>query len=108
TLPGSKIQVFHGFNADKRSRERGHFRIRGFFDLYCTQGPDTTKPFEALAKRYRNFAVAETGWTKLDPLFSADGGGQELLAAANHRPRVLYASTFTPALSAAGEMLKPL
>src|SRR5699024_10875544 len=39
TLPGSKIQVFHGFNADKRSRERGHFRIRGFFDLYCTQGP---------------------------------------------------------------------
>src|SRR5699024_2853332 len=68
-IPGDKIQVFHGFSSDKRSRERGHFRIRGFFDMYCTQGPDTTVPFRALAQKHRYFAVEETGWAKLDPLF---------------------------------------
>lgn len=50
SMPGYKVQVFHGFSTDKRSRDRGHFRLRGFFDLYCTQGPDTTEPFEALAR----------------------------------------------------------
>ena len=37
-----KVQIFHGFHAEKRKGEAGHFRIRGFFDLYCTQRPSTT------------------------------------------------------------------
>lgn len=108
-FPGNKVQVFHGFSSDKRSRERGHFRLRGFFDLYCTQGPDTTLPFKSLAARHRYFAVAETGWSKLDPLF---GPGSELSAslqkAAAGRPCVMYASTFTEDLSAAPNMLQSL
>lgn len=109
SIPGDKIQVFHGFSTDKRSRERGHFRLRGFFDLYCTQGPDTTKPFKALASQHRYFAVEETGWPKLDPLFGpASNYSDKLQAAANERPCVMYASTFTPALSAAPDMLEPL
>ena len=49
-FPGLKVQVFHGFSVGKRSEAKGHFNIRGFFDLYCTQGPSTTIPFEELQK----------------------------------------------------------
>jgi hypothetical protein len=101
-LGGAKVQLFHGFNVEKRSDTRGHFRIRGMFDLYCTQGPATTARFKALAERAGHFAVVETGWPKLDPLFRDDGGrSARLRAAAGARPVVLFASTFTERLSAA-------
>src|SRR5688572_7013575 len=101
-VPGAKVQLFHGFNVEKRSDERGHFRVRGLFDLYCTQGPATTAPFRALAGRERHFAVVETGWPKLDPLFGpGDGGASALRAPAMERPVVMFASTFTERLSAA-------
>lgn len=95
-FPGLKVEVFHGFNVSKRSDERGHFRLRGWFDLYCTQGPATTEPFRALAERYGYFRVIETGWPKLDPLFSGEYAGVE-----PQRPTVLYASTFTERISSA-------
>jgi|HigsolmetaAR201D_1030396.scaffolds.fasta_scaffold03259_5 CDP-glycerol glycerophosphotransferase (TagB/SpsB family) len=99
---GAKVQLFHGFNTSKHSDERGHFRIRGLFDLYCTQGPATTIPFQKLADQMGHFAVAETGWSKLDPLFRDDGGASERLRArAQGRPVVMFASTFTPRVSAA-------
>lgn len=99
---GAKVQLFHGFNVEKRSDERGHFRVRGLFDLYCTQGPATTAPFQALAARERHFAVVETGWPKLDPLFRDDDGSAAVLRApAGARPVALFASTFTERLSAA-------
>lgn len=104
-FPGAKVQVFHGFSVDKRSPERGHFRIRGLFDLYCTQGPATTAPFEALARRHGHFAVAETGWPKLDPLFAPDDGTAAALRAADGRQVVLYAATFTETLSSARALL---
>ena len=101
-FPGIKVQLFHGFNARKREATRGHFRIRGFFHLYCTQGPDTTVPFQELERQYGCFKVMETGWCKLDPLFQSTSpsflAGQN---PADSRPVVLFASTFTPALSAA-------
>ncbi len=101
-LPGAKVQLFHGFNVEKRSDARGHFRIRGLFDLYCTQGPATTGPFRELAAREGHFAVVETGWPKLDPLFSGELPLAEALRApAAGRPVVLFASTFTESLSAA-------
>lgn len=105
-LGGAKVQLFHGFNVEKRSDERGHFRVRGLFDLYCTQGPATTAPFLALAERERHFAVVETGWPKLDPLFGADNGDAATLRAPAHgRPVVMFASTFTERLSAAPHLL---
>ncbi len=95
-FPGLKVEVFHGFSVGKRSETRGHFRIRGSFDLYCTHGPDTTGPFEALAQRHGYFRVVETGWPKLDPLFSG-----RCPQAQRERPVVLFASTFTESITAA-------
>lgn len=101
-VAGAKVQLFHGFNVEKRAQARGHFRVRGLFDLYCTQGPLTTAPFQALAAQHRHFAVVETGWPKLDPLFrDHDDQADALLAPAAGRPVVLFASTFTERLSAA-------
>ncbi len=71
-FPGIKVQLFHGFNAKKRDMHRGHFRLRGFFDLYCTQGPATTLPFKELASQKGYFDVVETGWPKTDPLFTGN------------------------------------
>lgn len=105
-ISGAKVQVFHGFNVEKRDESRGHFRVRGLFDLYCTQGPATTLPFRELAEDQRHFAVVETGWPKLDPLFRDDHGASEALCIpANGRPIVLFASTFTERLSAAPHLL---
>lgn len=98
-FPGAKVQLFHGFNVEKRAPERGHFRIRSLYDLYCTQGPATTAPFRELAARLRHFAVVETGWPKLDPLFRDDGPSS--LRPADGRAVVMYAATFTEELSSA-------
>lgn len=107
-IPGAKVQVFHGFNAEKREPERGHFALRGFFDLYCTQGPATTAPFQALARRCRYFAVAETGWPKLDPLFSEDGTRAAALRPGDGRPVVMYAPTFSRKITSAYRMYDTL
>lgn len=90
-----KVQIFHGFNAEKRNPSIGHFRIRGFFDLYCTQGPSTTSVFKELQKKYRHFEVMETGWSKVDPLFPV------VQKEIEKRPTILIASTFTKLLSLA-------
>lgn len=101
-VPGLKVQLFHGFSVDKRSESAGHFRIRGLFDLYCTQGPATTRPFERLAREQPHFRVVETGWPKLDPLFGPEPDDVAALRApARGRPVVLFGSTFTPRLAAA-------
>src|SRR5262249_48392875 len=108
-FPGLKVQLFHGFSVDKRSHERGHFRVRGLFDLYCTQGPDTTEPFRALAERLGHFKVVETGWPKLDPMFRPDPATLAALRApADGRAVVGFGSTFTERLSAAPALLPEL
>jgi len=106
-FPGIKVQLFHGFNAQKRDENKGHFRLRGFFDLYCTQGPSTTEPFKGLAKEHQNFEVVETGWSKMDPLFEPFSA-KPYYPFEKHadtqqakKPTILMTSTFTPALSAA-------
>jgi hypothetical protein len=108
-VPGPKVQLFHGFNVEKRDDARGHFRVRGLFDLYCTQGPATTAPFRALAARHPHFAVVETGWPKLDPLFRDDAGAAAALRApAQGRPVAMFASTFTERLSAAPHLFEAI
>jgi CDP-glycerol glycerophosphotransferase (TagB/SpsB family) len=104
-FPGVKVELFHGFNARKRPDHRGHFRVRNFFDLYCTQGPDTTKPFRVLEVESGFFEVAETGWPKMDPLFQEEVPPGII---ERGRPVVLLTSTFTPKLSAAPHILEPV
>jgi CDP-glycerol glycerophosphotransferase (TagB/SpsB family) len=94
-FPGIKVQVFHGFSVGKRSEAKGHFNIRGFFDLYCTQGSTTTKPFMELQQKYKYFEVVETGWSKVDPLFPLAQKSMSTL------PTIMISSTFTTRLSLA-------
>ncbi len=97
-IPGLKVQIFHGFLTKKRMDRNklfDHFRIRGFFDLYCTQGPSTTSVFKKLANKYGSFEVAETGWSKVDPLFPLEE------IPAKNKPVILISSTFTVKVSMA-------
>ncbi|WP_394169180.1 CDP-glycerol glycerophosphotransferase family protein [Saccharospirillum alexandrii] len=98
--PGHKIQVFHGFGIDKK----GHFNIRGFFDLYCTHGPLTTSRFKAAEPKYGYFRSVETGWPKMDPYAAA----VDTRTAITAPPRVLYAPTFSPSLTSTYALLEPL
>jgi len=98
-IPGIKVGVFHGFNSGKRARN-GHFQIRGCFDLYCTQGPNTTERFEQLAAEHGYFRVTQTGWPALDPLF-APISDNPYLAPGDERPTVLMCSTFSRNLTCA-------
>ena len=97
-ISGLKVQIFHGFNAQKRPEGHNnfsHFRIRGFFDLYCTQGPTTTNGFKEQQKKHRHFEVIETGWSKVDPLFPI------IETEKNSLPTIMIASTFSKRLSLA-------
>ena len=101
-LRGVKVQIFHGLAGEKE----GHFRIRKYFDLYLTQGPYFTEGFRALAKKYKDFDVIETGWPKLDQLFPQKNSyqmeKQELLNKHDAKRIILYAPTFSPSLTSAG------
>lgn len=95
-ITGLKVQIFHGFLTHKRPEKKGsdaHFRIRGFFDLYCTQGPSTTKGFLLQQKKQPHFEVTETGWSKVDALFP--------IKKHDTTKTIIIASTFTERLSLA-------
>ena len=98
-LPGVKIQVFHGYAAEKSD----HWVIRRYFDTYLTQGPYFTSHFEALSRRYRDFEVRETGWTKQDwirkHIHDYDDRKAQLLQEHGRSQVVLYAPTFSPKLT---------
>jgi CDP-glycerol glycerophosphotransferase (TagB/SpsB family) len=100
-LSGVKVQIFHGLAGEKK----GHFRIRDYFDLYLTQGPYFTERFEKLALEHKNFSVIETGWSKLDYLFTVSDETkkkkEQLLAKYDAKHIVLYAPTFSPSLTSA-------
>ncbi|TLU67265.1 CDP-glycerol--glycerophosphate glycerophosphotransferase [Thalassotalea litorea] len=102
-LPGINVAVFHGFDAGKLDKKgnNDHFKIRNCFDLYCTQGPDSTTKFKALMSEPRHFEVVETGWCALDPLFTHD-------SVINQRPKILLCSTFSKKLSCAPHLLEEI
>ena len=107
-LPGIKVQVFHGVARNKRGAQTeqvsDHYRIRGWFDLYCTQADTDTLEFQRLASHDQTFSVAKTGWPKLDNLFKAK---QVQNANADHeRPTLFFASTFSPSITAAPVLVK--
>lgn len=102
-LPGINVSVFHGFDAgklDKRGRN-DHFKIRHCFDLYCTQGPSSTQPFDELERKHQNFKVVETGWCALDPLFK-----RRNQVRASLKPTILLCSTFSKKLTCAPHLFE--
>lgn len=108
-FPGLKVHVFHGFSINKRGsgteETSTHYRIRGLFDLYCTQGGKDTVMFQKLADRDGSFSVVKTGWPKLDTLFSADYDARARLGLPKDLPIVLYASTFSRAITSAPQLV---
>lgn len=103
-LPGINVAVFHGFDAgklDKRGRN-DHYKIRNCFDLYCTQGPESTGMFESLSPPPRSYFVRQTGWCALDPLFSGTENVTENLLT------VLFCSTFSRRLSCASQLYETI
>lgn len=94
-IPGIKVQVFHGFPANKR-KGTDQFIIRNFFDLYCTQGPTSTQVFKAKNEKLKHFEVVETGWSKMDSLFPLKNENHN-----NIKPVVMISSTFTKRYSLA-------
>lgn len=98
-LPGVKIQVFHGYAAEKKD----HWIIRRYFDTYFTQGPYFTSHFKALSEEYGDFEVVETGWPKQDwikrNLHTYDDERQRLLDSTGRKRIILYAPTFSPKLT---------
>lgn len=97
-LPGISVSVFHGFDAGKLDSrgQNDHFKIRNCFDLYCTQGPNTTSPFVELQKKHPHFTVCETGWCALDPLFT-----EQKRTVPSRKKHILMCSTFSKRLSCA-------
>jgi CDP-glycerol glycerophosphotransferase (TagB/SpsB family) len=101
-IPGIKVQVFHGFDSGKKNK----FNIRGFFDLYCTQGPNITEAFRTINDG--TCEIKETGWSKLDPLFTVHPDKHLYIS---QKPVILYAPTFSPKLTstyALAEYIKTL
>ena len=98
-LSGVKAEIFHGYAAEKKD----HWIIRRYIDIYLTQGPFFTKGFEALARKYKDFEVKETGWTRQDWIYnnlhSFDAEKEGLLSKHGKKQLVLYAPTFSPSLT---------
>lgn len=109
-IPGIKVDVFHGFNSGKVNRRgsEDHFNIRGFFDIYCTQGPNTTERFKKLENKHQHFKVEETGWPALDPLFHNNKKNEVNEEEKNELPKILICSTFSRELSLAPKLYKEI
>ncbi|OEY66594.1 CDP-glycerol glycerophosphotransferase family protein [Marinobacter sp. X15-166B] len=110
-FPGIKVEVFHGMARNKRGHgsedDSDHYRIRGWFDLYCTHADKDTARFQQLARKHGHFAVAKTGWPKLDPLLQAGVSGRRETGE-DSRPVVFYASTFSRSVTSAPALLETI
>lgn len=97
-FPGVKVEIFHGYPIAKRHEKLdNHFKIRNWFDIYCTQGETSTIPFKQIEKKKKFFKVYETGWPKVDAIFRPDLPPEK----PRKRPTVLYATTFSRGISSA-------
>ncbi len=100
-LSGIKVQLFHGLGYEKR----GHFGIRGFFQVYCTPGPLITGRFEKLVQRHKSFIVIETGWPKIDLLFREIPRPDALKTVSEDKKIILYAPTFSRKLTSVPKLI---
>lgn len=95
--PGLKVQIFHGLGEEKK----GHYRLNGLFDMYCTPGPYITEKFTRLNKN-KQFIIVETGWSKLDSLDIQNRIGSQIFR--NDFQTILYAPTFSNKLTSAYDL----
>ncbi len=103
-FPGVKVAVFHGYPINKRGdKTDDHFTIRGWFDIYCTQGKSSTLPFKEQARKHGYFKVYETGWCKADAYFE-----EAQHPTPHERPVILYSSTFTKGVTSAPHLLETI
>jgi len=98
-FPGVKVHLGHGFSVPGKENT---YSIRGLFDIYCTFGNHDHPEYSRLSREMGHFRVAQTGWTKLDPLFDPQVAA---LPVPRDRPVILYASTFTRRLTSAPYVL---
>lgn len=107
-MSGVKCSIFHGYAAEKRDQ----FHIRNYFDIYMTSGRFFTDEFLKLQKRYRDFEVVETGWTRQDWIVAHwhdfDDERRQLLEAHGCSRLALYAPTFSPRWTSLHVMEEPL
>lgn len=96
-FPGVKVSVFHGYPINKRAdKVDDHFKLRGYFDIYCTQGPSSTLPFQELERQHGYFKVYETGWCKTDSFVTPE---IRQMHREKQTPTVFVATTFSPGIS---------
>ncbi|MCM1021770.1 MAG: CDP-glycerol glycerophosphotransferase family protein [Muribaculum sp.] len=102
-FPGVKVNLLHGYNIPKRlNKPDNHYRIRGWFDIYCSQGPRNTPGFKQREEALGFFKTYETGWCRVDEFFR-EGAVKDL---PRQRKCVYYATTFTQGVTSAPQMLK--
>lgn len=103
-FPGIKVRVCHGYPIYKRGGNvETHFRLRGWFDIHCTQGDSSTIPFKSLETKHPHFRAYETGWSKVDSIVEAINNKRTATggtAATNSKtPTIFVATTFTKRIS---------
>lgn len=102
-LPGIKVAIFHGIGIEKDS----HYKVRHFFDVYCTSGPVVTHPYEKLRKKHGYFLVRETGWPKLDYIIKYPADNiRDKLGLPPSKKIILYAPTFSKKMQSADMLLE--
>jgi CDP-glycerol glycerophosphotransferase (TagB/SpsB family) len=102
-----KVHIFHGLATDDTGK-KGHYRVRGLYDLYCTRGFRETAFFSTAAKQHPHYEVVETGWSKMDPLFAGLPVASIRDSLATDKPVVLYAATFSPSLTSAPYLVETI
>ena len=104
-FPGLKVRVCHGYPIYKRGGEvETHFRLRGWFDIHCTQGDSSTIPFKELEHKHPHFKAYETGWSKVDSIVEAINNKRQTADATqstdnSKTPTIFVATTFTKRIS---------
>lgn len=101
-IPGIKVQIFHGLGVEKAS----HFKIRHFFDVYCTSGPFVTNKYEKFQKRKRYFLVKETGWPKIDHIINYPANNlRDKFNLPKDKKVILFAPTHSKKMQSAESLL---
>lgn len=96
-LPGLKVMLFHGMAINKRADKNDvHYKIRGWYDLFCTHAEKDTQRFSELASQHQNFYVFKTGWPKLDLRHQYQ---QSVIK--NNKKTLFFATTFSPNITCA-------
>ena len=104
-LPGFKVQLFHGLGVEKES----HYKIRHFFDIYCTSGPFVSKRFKKLQDKYKYFLIEETGWPKIDYILNYNHTGlKNKFGIPGDKKIILYAPTFSQKMESATDLIPNL